>query len=154
MWVKYDRSADAAYIHLVGGDVEGGVTTYPCDPLDVDGMISFDADVGERLVGLEVMDASKKLAPKLLGAADPTSAELGPPSRRFRITHSVASDLAYLYLSDDPAPSVASTANCKNGTGDAHLDFNALGVLVGIEFTHANHQLPQELIEAAERLRS
>ena len=45
----------------------GGVKhTYPCDPQEVKGMINLDFDEEGRLLGIEVLDASKKLPPDLL----------------------------------------------------------------------------------------
>jgi uncharacterized protein YuzE len=62
MKVTYDRSTDAAYIYM-NGDIEaGGVAkTYCCDPLEVNGQINLDFDHENRLVGIEVLGASKRL---------------------------------------------------------------------------------------------
>ncbi len=67
MKVTYDRSIDAAYIRFVpeGGDFQVA-KTYPCDPLEVAGQINLDFDKSGRLIGIEVLDASKKLAPELI----------------------------------------------------------------------------------------
>lgn len=72
MHIKYDASADAAYIYLIEENeiVPGWVKeTYPCDPIAVNGMISLDFDENGKLGGIEVMDASKKLSRKLLDDA-------------------------------------------------------------------------------------
>ena len=62
MKIRYDASADAAYIRLIDDIKPGGVArTYPCDPSQVNGMINLDFDADGRLVGIEVLDASKKL---------------------------------------------------------------------------------------------
>jgi uncharacterized protein YuzE len=67
MKVSYDRSVDAAYIQFVEEIGVGGVaTTYPCDPLEVRGEINLDFDAEGRLIGIEVLDASKKLPLQLL----------------------------------------------------------------------------------------
>jgi len=66
MKMTLDRKADAAYIRLAqigSGSVEW---TYPCDPLEVKGQINLDFDAEGRLVGIEVLDASKKLPVELL----------------------------------------------------------------------------------------
>jgi uncharacterized protein YuzE len=69
MRIRYDRRVDAAYITL--GDAEilaGGVSrTVGCDPLRE--MINLDFDHQGYLVGIEVIDASKKLSPELLRTA-------------------------------------------------------------------------------------
>lgn len=65
--VSYDASADAAYIYLVDEmDAEGVARSYPCDPKEVGGQIVLDFDHSDRLVGIEVLDASKKLPKSLL----------------------------------------------------------------------------------------
>lgn len=62
MKLSYDRSVDAAYIQIAA-DIEAGevAKTYPCDPLEVEGEINLDFDAQGRLIGIEVLDASKKL---------------------------------------------------------------------------------------------
>jgi uncharacterized protein YuzE len=70
MKVTYDATVDAAYIQLVDEIGAGGVTnTYPCDPGEVVGMINLDFDSAGRLVGVEVLDASKLLPPEILKSA-------------------------------------------------------------------------------------
>jgi uncharacterized protein YuzE len=65
--VTYDARADAAYIQLVDHIGIGGVAkTYACDPIEVAGMINLDFDDEDRLVGIEVLDASKRLPIELL----------------------------------------------------------------------------------------
>jgi uncharacterized protein YuzE len=65
--VTYSQQADAAYIKLVDSIGAGGVAkTYLCDPVEIGGMINLDFDSGGRLVGIEVLDASKLLPDSLL----------------------------------------------------------------------------------------
>ncbi len=69
MKVEYDKSSDSAYIYLceIGpGEVS---STYPCNPLEVHGMINLDFDKDGLLIGIEVIDASKKLPPSILESA-------------------------------------------------------------------------------------
>jgi uncharacterized protein YuzE len=67
MRLEYDREADAAYIQLVEEISSGGVhRTVGCDPSEVGGMINLDFDAKGRLVGIEILDASKMLSPELL----------------------------------------------------------------------------------------
>lgn len=67
MKVTYDADADAAYIYFVDEIGAGGVSrTYPCDPSEVGGMVNLDFDAGGRLIGVEVMDASRLLPQTLL----------------------------------------------------------------------------------------
>lgn len=70
MRVTYDKSVDAAYIYFADNNKPGEVKkTYPCDPIEIKGMINLDFDEGGRLIGIEVMDASKKLPPEILKSA-------------------------------------------------------------------------------------
>lgn len=62
MRITYDKSVDAAYIYLMDGIEAGGVAhTYCCDPTEVNGQIHLDFDKRGRLVGIEVLTASKLL---------------------------------------------------------------------------------------------
>jgi uncharacterized protein YuzE len=68
--ITYDDSADAAYIYLVDSIDAGGVdNTFPIDPTEIDGMINLDFDSDGRLVGVEVLDASRFLRPETLALA-------------------------------------------------------------------------------------
>ncbi len=70
MRITYDRSADAAYIHLV--PVKAGETakTYPCDPAEINGMINLDFNAANQLIGVEVQGASQRLPAILLESAE------------------------------------------------------------------------------------
>lgn len=66
MRIEHDPRADAAYIYLV--DIirhEGVARTVPCNP-NLVGEINLDFDEAGRLVGIEVLDASKRLSPEVL----------------------------------------------------------------------------------------
>ena len=65
--VVYDEEADAAYIYLADpAGVAGVAETVPVDPLAVHGMINLDFDAEGRLVGVEVLAASRRLSRSLL----------------------------------------------------------------------------------------
>ncbi|MEU1896678.1 DUF2283 domain-containing protein [Streptomyces pristinaespiralis] len=69
--VTYDKTANAAYVYLT--DPQAHVKSahmYPCDPVDVDGMINLDFDEHGRLIGIEVLAASSKLPEYLLRSAE------------------------------------------------------------------------------------
>jgi len=69
--VTFDKEADAAYIYLAESIGTGGVKkTYPCDSREVGGMINLDFDAEGRLVGVEVLDASRLLPDALLQVAE------------------------------------------------------------------------------------
>ncbi|WP_405697893.1 DUF2283 domain-containing protein [Streptomyces sp. NBC_01185] len=71
MRVTYDRSVDAAYVYFTDPqDRVKSAHTYPCDPVDVDGMINLDFDEQGRLIGVEVLAASSKLPQYLLRSAE------------------------------------------------------------------------------------
>jgi len=62
MKITYDDTADAAYIYLADEIEPGAVAkTYCCDPQEVNGHINLDFDADGRLIGIEVLDASKRL---------------------------------------------------------------------------------------------
>jgi uncharacterized protein YuzE len=71
MKVQYDPTADAAYIYL--DPAHEGIRvarTVPCDPTEAGAEINLDFDADGRLLGIEVLDASRHLASELLDAAD------------------------------------------------------------------------------------
>jgi uncharacterized protein YuzE len=68
MNIRYDRSVDAAYISLLSErdpHMQFGFT-YACDPAEVNGQIHLDFDTAGRLIGIEVLQASKMLPLALL----------------------------------------------------------------------------------------
>ena len=65
--VEYDSEADAAYIYFVEEISAGGVArTVPVDGGEDPWMVNLDVDDEGRILGLEVLDASKRLPPGLL----------------------------------------------------------------------------------------
>ncbi len=54
MKIEYDREADALYIQLREAYVE--------DNIDVEEGITLDLDENRHIVGIEILDASKKLS--------------------------------------------------------------------------------------------
>jgi uncharacterized protein YuzE len=67
MRLKYDRTADAAYIYMADKISKGRVAlTYTCDPNVVNGMINLDFDETGVLLGIEVLTASRILPPEAL----------------------------------------------------------------------------------------
>jgi uncharacterized protein YuzE len=73
--VKYDPDADGAYIQLLDSSVPLRVAhSYPCDVLEVNGMINLDFDSDWRLVGIEVMEAYSKLPAEFLREVSDASA--------------------------------------------------------------------------------
>ncbi len=62
MKLRYDASVDAAYITLAeDGDTSSFGFTYACDPVEVKGQIHLDFNDVGRLIGIEVLQASKML---------------------------------------------------------------------------------------------
>ncbi|MFG2604807.1 DUF2283 domain-containing protein [Streptomyces sp. NPDC048514] len=69
--VTYDKTVDAAYVYLTEPLARvKSARMYPCDPVDVDGMINLDFDEQGRFIGIEVLAASSKLPEYLLQSAD------------------------------------------------------------------------------------
>ncbi len=70
MRVTYDEGADGAYIYLDPDGAGSVAATYSCDPIAVDGMINLDFDEDGVLIGVEVMDAGKRLPAAVLETAE------------------------------------------------------------------------------------
>ena len=69
--VTYDTTADAAYIYLIDPQARAkSARMYPCDPVDVGGMINLDFDEQGSLIGIEVLAASSKLPGYILRSAE------------------------------------------------------------------------------------
>ncbi len=70
MRVTYSQHVDAAYIYLVPPE-EGvqAAKTVPCDPLETGAEINLDFDSDGRLVGIEVLGASRHLPRAILDGA-------------------------------------------------------------------------------------
>jgi uncharacterized protein YuzE len=65
-----ESAADAAYIYLTGERLTRGRTSIPATPLEgVQAFIVLDWK-GDRLVGIEILDASTRLNPDLLEEAE------------------------------------------------------------------------------------
>ena len=56
MRIEYDKEADALYIQLREADVD--------DNMDVEEGVTIDLDEKKHIVGIEILDASKKLSLK------------------------------------------------------------------------------------------
>ncbi|WP_223290974.1 DUF2283 domain-containing protein [Streptomyces avicenniae] len=71
MRITYDAEADAAYLYFADPRVETRVARmYPCDPVQVEGMINLDFDEASHLVGIEILAARSKLPGYLLEMAE------------------------------------------------------------------------------------
>ena len=82
MDLEYTEDVDAAYLKLVDEIGVGGVaTTYPCDPIAVNGQINLDFDHEGRLLGVEVLDASRLLRSETLAHGHPIGAA-GKPGEK------------------------------------------------------------------------
>ncbi|MEV6948859.1 DUF2283 domain-containing protein [Streptomyces sp. NPDC051172] len=69
--VTYDKTGDAAYVYFERPQARAQSTRmYPCDPVEVGGMINLDFDEQGRLIGIEVLAASSKLPKYLLESAE------------------------------------------------------------------------------------
>ena len=62
MRIEYDPAIDAAYVRFVAEIGPGCVAkTIPVGPLEIDGEINLDFDREGRLVGIEILNASRFL---------------------------------------------------------------------------------------------
>ncbi|WP_326791756.1 DUF2283 domain-containing protein [Streptomyces sp. NBC_00841] len=74
--VTYDKTENAAYVYLTDPQVRTKSSRmYPCDPVEVGGMINLDFDEQGRLIGIEVLAASAKLPQYLLESSERLDAE-------------------------------------------------------------------------------
>ena len=70
MRITYDPAADAVYIYLTGDPLAPGRTTIQAGlPAGISGFIALDWK-DDRLVGIEILDASSRLHPDLLQEAE------------------------------------------------------------------------------------
>lgn len=69
MKVTYDKSADAAYIYFARIDPGGVEFTYLCN-LKFEGMINLDFNKENQLLGIEVLNASRRLPKEILDSAE------------------------------------------------------------------------------------
>ncbi|MFF4182397.1 DUF2283 domain-containing protein [Streptomyces sp. NPDC001691] len=69
--ITYDAEADAAYLYFTDPRVDTrAARMYPCDPVQVEGMINLDFDEASHLIGIEVLAAKSKLPGYLLEMAE------------------------------------------------------------------------------------
>jgi uncharacterized protein YuzE len=54
MKIEYDKDADALYIQLKNAQVS--------DNIDIEEGVTVDLDSGKHIIGIEILDASKKLS--------------------------------------------------------------------------------------------
>ena len=71
MRVTYDPEIDAAYIYLREIETGGAAYTYPARPEIETDMINLDFDREGRLIGIEVLSASRHLPAELITQATP-----------------------------------------------------------------------------------
>jgi uncharacterized protein YuzE len=70
MRMTYDRVADAFYLYLTDEQLPPGRDSVPVDPPEgMQAFVALDWQDG-RIVGLEVLDARKRLHPDLLAQAE------------------------------------------------------------------------------------
>ena len=74
MRITFDREVDAAYIYLADIPPGGVADSYNCPPRRVGGILNLDFDSDHRLVGIEVLGASKRLPSELLVDAEAPTA--------------------------------------------------------------------------------
>lgn len=71
MRVTYDKQANAAYIYIASEILPGSIQeTYTCNPVEVGGEINLDFDNQGKLVGIEILNADKKLPMEVLEIAE------------------------------------------------------------------------------------
>ncbi len=79
MKMTYDKESDALYIYLISDiDLKPGWVskTYQCNPTEVNGLINLDFDESQRLGGIEILNASKKISKNILESAQRIDVDL------------------------------------------------------------------------------
>ena len=66
MRITYDKTADAAYVYLISQIAPGQVARTETCEIREGVQVNFDFDKQGRLLGLEILDASKLLTPETL----------------------------------------------------------------------------------------
>lgn len=62
MRLEYDARIDSAYLFLVDKILPGdAATTLNLDPAEINGHVNIDLDSAGRIIGIEVLDASRLL---------------------------------------------------------------------------------------------
>lgn len=68
--ITYDKEADASYIFFQEPGNQKVAKTYLCNPSEINGMINIDFDSNGKIIGIEVLDASKKLPKSIIDNAE------------------------------------------------------------------------------------
>lgn len=161
MRVTYDRSADAAYVHVTDSVPRGGVArTNACDPLEVGGQIHIDFDAERQILGMEVLDASTLLPAgvwdrrrRLRRGLGSTKNPRSPGGASMRLTLDPEADAAYISLVEvRPGDAVRTVVVDDEDLSMAsiHLDFDASDHLIGIELLGARRLLHPALLDEQE----
>jgi uncharacterized protein YuzE len=69
MYLTYDKTADAAYLYLEGKFGQKSILTIPSSPTATGPMIQIDLDANHKIIGFEILDASKFLPESVLASA-------------------------------------------------------------------------------------
>lgn len=70
MRITYSKIEDSAYIYLDTIKAGGVAKTEPCNIEGLKGEVNFDFDKNGRLVGIEILGASKVLPKEVLDKAE------------------------------------------------------------------------------------
>lgn len=71
MRITFDPDADAAFVYLVPEIAPGGVAhSHMCDVEIQEGAIILDFDADDRLLGIEILGATKLLPDRVLQQAE------------------------------------------------------------------------------------
>ncbi|WP_168218638.1 DUF2283 domain-containing protein [Nocardioides eburneiflavus] len=141
MRLTYDSDANAAYVYLVDSTAPGGVAQTRSSMLELElASIDFDLDAEGKVLGIEILGASRVLADETLQATQRLSV---------RISYDQDADAAYVTLVDairsDEVERTIPVDLVELG-GMINLDFGADGRLLGIAILDASKSLPPEVL--------
>lgn len=137
--LTYDSDADGAYVYFVDSIAPGGVAQTRSSMLELDlASIDFDFDVDGKVLGIEILGASRMLTAGALEATE-----------RLQVTFDLDGDAAYVYLVDGiRSGEMARTVpvDIVEIGGMINLVFGANGRLLRIEILDASRLLPPEVL--------
>lgn len=145
MRLTYDDVADAAYVYLVDAIAPGGVARTAASMIELDmAFIAFDFNSDGKVLGLEILGASRLLADETLKAIGRLPV---------RMSYDADADAAYVYLVNEiRSGDVHRSARVDpvEVGGMINLDFGVDGRLLGIEIFGASEVLPPEVLRGRE----
>lgn len=154
MIIIYNQNTNTADIYLHNENLYSKVNfTYPCDPIEVDGMINLDFDSDNKLMHIEILDATLHLASEILNISTEEWLEPGVQNYMY-YTYDRHLNIAFIYFLskylNEPITKVY-TCNQIDVGGIIRLYFNSDKYLIGLEIHEADKYLDEGFLQLAEK---